>query len=197
MEPDETDQDQLVAKLVSEILPVVDRVGELQVWVEERLDGSINDAALQQACIQIAEQYLNSDPPQTGSWEHLLVTLAVHSGKTRRHFGLSACRSVVRHLCDLLGDERLRHFDAPKSITLASALTVVLAIQDRLTQDVEVAVRRLCDGFPDMLPEIADRCQDIWKRHGQMSSRPGLFLWDVRRHEWRLAQDFKPYRSSP
>ena len=44
--------------------------------------------------------------------------------------------------------------------------------------------------------ELAEQCQNIWTRRGQMSGRPGLFLWDQRRHEWRLAQDFKPYRAS-
>ncbi len=193
MEPDEPDQDQLVTQLVNEILVAVDQVGELKSWVVERLDGPINDAALHEACTQVAEQFLSSTPPQTGFWEHLLLTLAVHS-RNRQPSGLSACKSVVQHLSDLLGDERLRHFKAPELVTLASAMTVALAIQDKLTQDVEATICRLCGGFPDVLPEIANQCQGIWKRRGQMSGRPGLFLWDVRRQEWRLAQEFKPYR---
>jgi hypothetical protein len=75
MEPDEPDQDQLVTQLVNEILVAVDQVGELKSWVVERLDGPINDAALHEACTQVAEQFLSSTPPQTGFWEHLLLTL--------------------------------------------------------------------------------------------------------------------------
>jgi len=196
MTPDEEDQARLVAQLASEISVAVDRVGEFESWVAKRLDGSIDDDALDQACTRVAEKFLTSDPPQTGAWEHLLVTLAVHSSRSRDHHGLDACRAVVGQVSDMLGDERLGHFKPAQIMTLASAMTIVLAVQDRLHQDVEETIRRLCDGFPDVLPQIAEQCQDIWTRRGQMSGRPGMFLWDRRRQEWRLAQDFKPYRAS-
>ena len=145
MAPNDVDLDQLVAQLASEILAAVDREGKLESWATERLDGSINEAALDKACTQLAEQFLTSDPPQTGLWEHLLVTLAFRSSRTQKHHGLSACKSVLLHLGTLLSEERPEHFIAPTLMTFASAMTVVLAIQYKLTQDIEATIRRLCE----------------------------------------------------
>jgi hypothetical protein len=123
-----------------------------------------------------------------------LITLAFHSSRNHKHHGLSACKSIIQNLGELLREDRLGHFHVPELVTLASAMTVVLAIQDKLHQDVEEATRSICNRYPDAVDEIAENCQDIWKRRGQMSGRLGLFLWDVSREEWRLAGDFRPYR---
>lgn len=196
MEPNDVDLDQLVADLVSEILAVADRAGELDAWATERLNDSINDEALDKACTQLAEQFLTSDPPQTGAWEHLLVTLAIHSCRSKQLQGMNACQSMLRQLRDFLVDGQPKHFNPSKLMVIASAMTVVLASQYRLTQDIEVSIRQLCERFPEQLPEIAEQCQDIWKRRGQETGRRGLFVWDVRQQEWRLAQDFNPHRPS-
>ena len=103
---------------------------------------------------------------------------------------------MLRHLSDFLVEGHPELFNPSKLMIFAGAMTVVLASQYRLTQDIEVSMRRLCERFPEQLPEIAEQCQDIWKLRGQMTGRRGLFLWDMRQQEWRLAQDFTPYRPS-
>ena len=184
---------ELVAQLVREVADAVGQVGELEAWVAKHLDGSVDETA-KQACVQAAEQFLVGTPPQIGAWEHLLVTLAFHSGRNREQTGLDTCKSIIEHLTGQLGGDPSRPFNTPELTTLASAMTVVLAIQDKLRQDIEESMRRMCDQFPAAVAEVAEHCQDIWKRRGQMSGRRGLFVWDVPRGEWRLARDFKPYR---
>ena len=79
-------------------------------------------------------------------------------------------------------------------VTLTSAITLVIAAQRKLRQTGESTIGLLCDKFTDCLPEMAERCQDIWRRHGQMSGVEGPFVWDGRNHEWRLRQDFRAHR---
>ena len=193
MEPNDLDLGELVSQLASEILAAVNGGGDLESWATERLDGLIHGTALDKACTLVAEQFLTSDPPQTGYWDHLLVTLALHSTRTKQRHSFSACTAVLRHLGDMLSEERPKQFNSPMLTTMASAMTMVLATQYRLKQDIEDTMLRLCEQFPEVLPEIADHCQAIWKRHGQMSGRRGLFLWDIRKQEWRLTQDFASY----
>jgi alkylhydroperoxidase/carboxymuconolactone decarboxylase family protein YurZ len=196
MPSDDQDKNEFVAQLATEIITAVDQAGELESWVARRIDGSTDEAALAEASTQVAMRLLDVEPPITGAWEHLLVTLAVHSSRAPKHRGLAACRSIVRSLGDSLVENRLGEFDSQRVLTLACALTVALAIQDKLTQDIEETMRGLAERFPDALQEMAGQCQDIWMRRGQMSGKQGLFVWDTRRDEWRLAQDFKSYRSA-
>ena len=195
MEPHKADQEQQVTEWVNEIGQAVGQVGQLEAWVAKQLDGTAG-AAPEQACAEAAKQFLDSTPSDIGAWEHLLVTLAFHSGRTREQHGLNTCKSIIEHLVDRLHAEPHGEFNTPELTTLASAMTVVLAIEDRLQQDVEEAMRGICERFPEAIAEVAEHCQDMWKRRGQMSGRRGLFLWDMRRSEWRLAQDFKTYRPS-
>ena len=194
MERDSASEGQEVGQLVNEILLVVETAGKLEAWVAKDLDDSIDDAVLDEAFTQVAHRLLTSEPPQIGYWDQLLVTMAVQSTHDRQHRGLNSCRSVIHHLSKSLHQEHLPPFNPPELVSIASALTVALAIQGKLSQDIEEATGRICEKFPEALPEIAHQCQDIWMRRGQMSGKPGLFVWDLRLQQWRLAQDFKRYR---
>lgn len=188
----DVNQDQHVAKWVSEIIAAVDQPGELEIWVAKQLDDHPHDSGLDTACVMVAQQLLAVDPPQIGYWERLLVTLAVQSGQDRGNAGLSTCTAILAQLRDHLATNP--QLNVPSLITLANALTVVLAAQNRLRQKIEQTIKLLCDTYPDALAPIAESCQDIWKRRGQMTGRKGFFIWDVRKQEWRLAQDFKSFR---
>ena len=78
--------------------------------------------------------------------------------------------------------------------TETRALTLALTAQKKLRQPIEQAIGALGDKFADLIPDMAERCQDIWQRRGQMSGADSLFVWDTRQDVWRLHQDFKTYR---
>jgi len=181
-------------QLIDEILQALENVGEPEDWVQQRVDGSVDQAVLDETFVAITERLLGTQPPQTAHWEHLLVLTAARSTQRGGQPGFGACKAAIDKL-----DEMIRRdvFSCPKSeqaITLAGALTLILTAQSKLHQRIEVAVGSLCDKFADSLQLMAERCGDLWQRRGQMSGVEGLFVWDTRQGEWRLEQDFKAYR---
>ena len=85
---------------------------------------------------------------------------------------------------------------ADRLATLARALTVALAAQGKLRQPVESAVGQMIDHCPLELHTLAERCQDIWQRRGQVLGMAGLCLWNCRNNEWRFGNDSKRLRPS-
>ena len=183
-----------VARLVDEIVSNVDEVGELEAWVKRRLDGTVEDALLDEAFGQVTQRWLGAEPPQTALWEHLVVVTAAHSTKPNGQHGYEACKSAIARMTQMVEEEVFRNVSAEVIVSLASALTLTLAAQRRLHQPIEVATGALGEKFSDSLADMAELCQNIWQRHGQMSGSEGLYVWDLRRKEWRLRQDFKPFR---
>ena len=194
MTADESDRGPVVDQFANEMIDALDRSGRFEALVAERVDDSMDEEVLDEACVRVADELLKVTPPRTAQWEHFLVTLASHSSKSRQRHGLHVCELVIHRLRAMLAADELTTTEPAKLITLASALTVVLAAQEKLRQDVEQTMLALCEAQPDLLGEIAEHCQSIWKRHGQMAGGNGLFFWDTRSQEWRLAQDFKIYR---
>ncbi|MCA9102745.1 MAG: hypothetical protein KDA63_16415 [Planctomycetales bacterium] len=193
---DKDQREQHVAQLAAEVSAAVDQVGALEDWTERHCAGAVPADVVRDACVRVADECLAADPPESGAWEHLLVTLAIHSGRHHTSAGQDAAEAMLLKLARLLEAGELKRYSPEQVVTLAGAMTLALASEDKLTQEVEVAMHETCERFPASLPEIAAACQDIWKRRGQMSGRPGMFFWDTRREEWRLAQDFKPYRTT-
>ena len=185
-----------VTTLVEEIESALDEVGQLEKWVERRMDGKVDGATLCQAVGEMTQQLLSADPPQSAHWEHLLVAIATHSAKSHSQVGYDVCQAAIAEFSEMIPRDTFRLVTPEQIVTLASALTLALTAQRKLRQRIEHATVLLCVRYPDLMPEIAQRCQDIRQRHGQVSGSEGLFLWDTRRGEWRLSQDFKTYRSA-
>ncbi len=180
-------------QLVTEVLSKIDKPGQIEQWANSHLEGSIPTAVVQDACVGVTKQLLQADPPRTGEWEHFLVTLAAHSRRSKRRVATESCEATIVGLLQLLDEGTLDEFNEQKVVTLANALTVALSAQRKLRQDIEQAIGRICDKWANLLPQIGEQCQYIWKRKGQMSGEPGLFLWDKRNQAWRLATDFRQY----
>ena len=183
-----------VAKLVDEILAALDAVGQLESWVQQHMDGSVDGALLNKTCREVTQRLLGVKPPKTAHWEHFLVATAIHSAKSTRQHGYEVCKTAIAKLNEMIPRDSFIGVAEGEIMTLASALSVALTAQSKLRQPIEATIALLCEKFPDYVPDMAERCQDIWQRHGQMSGAKGLYVWDIRNNEWRLSQDFKPYR---
>ena len=182
------------SSLVEELLAAFDTVGELERWVDRRMEGTIDQSALNDAFDQVTQRLLSSDPPDTAFWEQLLFASSVRSAKAHGQHALDACRAAVEQLLKMIESNALQQVSPDRIVTLASALTLALTAQKKLRQTIEEAIGALGDRFSDLIPDMADRCQDIWQRRGQMSGADSLFVWDTRHDVWRLHQDFKTYR---
>ena len=183
-----------VVRLVDEILAALADAGEVENWAAAYLQGPQSPAVLDAACMEVTERLLGAEPPRAAEWEHLVFTLAVESAKSHGKHDLTACRAAIDTLGKMIDQGRFDPCAGEAIDTLASGLTLVLSAEIKLRQPIEFAILRLCDRYPDRLPAMAERCQSIWQRRGQMSGAEGLFVWDLRNHLWRLNQDFKPYR---
>ena len=186
--------DDSASELADEILKAGAEVGVLESWVEQQLDGSANLAIVQAAYRELTRRLICATAPDVAVWEHVIVTTAISAERSNLIQSTEACRAALAELQAILADGLTEGFPPDQIVTLASALTLVLAAQREVRQDIETSVELLRQRFPDKLQEMAERCQDIWKRHGQMSGVDGLYVWDRRKQEWRLTQDFKPYR---
>lgn len=185
------------AALTAEIIAALDEVGQLEKWIEQRMTSNVESEPVIEAVGDVSQQLLEVDPPQTAYWEHLLVAIATHSAKSNSQIGFKANQAAIAKLIQMIPEESFQSRVTPNQIvTLASSLTVALTAQRKLRQRIEEATGLLCETSPELLPSIAQRCQDIRQRHGQTSGSEGLFVWDTRRGEWRLRQDFRPYRPS-
>ncbi len=180
--------------LVEELLAAFDTVGELERWIDRRMDGTVDQAVLNDAYGQVTQRLLGHEPPDTAFWEQLLFASSMKSAKAKGNHSLEASRSAIEQFHKMVEDDTLQQVNSDRIITLASALTLALTAQKRLRQPIEEAVGALCERFGDLIPNIAERCQDIWQRRGQMSGADSLFVWDIRHNVWRLHQDFKTYR---
>jgi hypothetical protein len=183
-----------VTDLVDEVVSALDTVGELENWMLRRLDGSVAGPLMDETYRQMTGRLLEADPPEIARWEHFLVSAAVNSAKCKNRIGYVACKHALDKLIEIIQEDSLSGAEPKLLVTLAGALTLILAAQRKLRQSVELSTSLLCEQFPDLLPEIAELCQGIWQRRGQMSGSDGLFVWDTRNNEWRLSLDFKPYR---
>lgn len=183
-----------VTSLVDEVVSALDTVGELEDWMLRRLDGSVAGPLIDETYRQVTGRLLKADPPEIARWEHFLVSAAVNSAKRNNRMGYVACKYALDKLIEIIQEDSLSGAAPKLLVTLAGALTLILAAQRKLRQSVELSTSLLCERFPDLLPEIAELCQNIWQRRGQMSGSDGLFVWDTRNDEWRLSLDFKPYR---
>lgn len=181
-------------RLIEEILSKIDEVGQIESWVETRLNGSLPSTVVQDACVDVTTKLLRSDPPKTGEWEHLIVSLAAHSRQSKQEIAIASCNAIIDALSALLDDGTLQRMNEHKLVTVASALTVTLSAERRLRQAIEEVVRRICEERADLVQSIGEQCQQLWKRKGQMSGYPGLFVWDTRNTKWRVARDFRQYR---
>jgi hypothetical protein len=180
--------------LVDEILSALDTAGDIESWIDQRMLGSVNGELLAETFRVATQRLLCADPPKTDRWEHLLFTTAASSAKSNQKLSCEACKTAITELTQMIQGDLFATTASEHIVTLASALTMVLSAQRRLRQPIEVATRTLHEKFPDLMPVMAELCQDIWQRHGQMSGLVGLYLWDNRNNEWRLNQDFKPHR---
>jgi hypothetical protein len=180
-----------VIDVLSSALP---KVGGIEHAVVELLGGSTLVETLSAAAGQITRRLLADQPPATALWEHLVVTIADRSAAKHAEAGMAACKTALDTLLDLLQEDALCDYTGEQVSTIAGALTLVMAAQPRLRQSVEHAMLVLAENFADRLQDLAQLSQDIWLRRGQMTGTPGLFVWDIRHGQWRLAQDFKPYR---
>jgi len=124
----------------------------------------------------------------------MMVGAAGHRSRSDGVNGFRPCKAAIAELTKMIQEEAFNSVSPEQIVTFASALTLVLTAQRKLRQPIEIATESLCRNFADLLPEMAERCQDIWRRSGQMSGAEGLYVWDKRNEEWRLHQDFKSHR---
>ena len=180
--------------LTNEVLSTLTTVGELEGWLDRRLDGSVDRDVTTNAFRALTKSLLGGVPPNAADWEHLVTKASVRSSKPNGVHAYEACRVAIETLAEMVQSGSLDAGDADQIVTLTSAITLVIAAQRKLRQTGESTIGLLCDKFTDCLPAMAERCQDIWRRHGQMSGVEGPFVWDTRNHEWRLRQDFRAHR---
>jgi hypothetical protein len=181
-------------QLVEEILQALQSVGAPEDWVQKHVDESVEKAILDEAFVEVTERLLGAQPPESAHWEHLLALAAARSSQRGGQRGFDACKAAINKLAEMIRQDVFSGASAEQVIALAGALTLILAAQSKLRQPIEAAVGSLCNQFADSLQLMAERCQDLWQRRGQMSGTEGLFVWDTRQGEWRLEQDFKAYR---
>ncbi|MFV2065527.1 MAG: hypothetical protein ACC645_01000 [Pirellulales bacterium] len=182
------------ALLTDEIMTALDAVGELEKWVETRLGDSTDRDLLNATYRDVTHRLLTVVPPKTAHWEHLIVATAARSAKQRETAATDACRAALAELRTMLQRDGFDQVAPERIVTLASAMTLALTAERKLRQPIEMTVELLVDRFPALLPDMAQRCQDIWLRRGQMSGEEGLFVWDTRNSQWRPRQDFKSHR---
>lgn len=180
--------------LVDEILSALDTAGGIESWIDRRMFGPDRSDISAETFRLATQRLLGTDPPKTDRWEHLLFATAVRSEKLNCKLSCEACKTAITELTQMIQGDRFTTTAPAHIVTLASALTMVLSAQRRLRQPIEIMTSTLHEKFPDLLQVMAERCQDIWQRHGQMSGLEGLYQWDNRNDEWRLSQDFKPHR---
>lgn len=185
--------DNKTPSLLDELLSTLDTAGKTEEWVERNMGGTAKVQDFDEAFSALTLRLL-VDQAQIAGWEHLLVTVAIRSTKSNSQQAYSACDAAIAEFSKMMKGDSLKNLNNEQIVTLASALTLVLTAQRKLRQSTENAIRLLCDRFPKLVPEMAQRCQDIWQRRGQMSGYVGLFVWDTRKNEWRLEQDFKSQR---
>ena len=183
-----------VESLTQEATSALTTVGALEDWLERRLGGAISEEMTSNAFRELTRYLLGDSPPRVADWEHLVTKTSVRSLKPDGKPAYEACRAAIERLSEMAQSRSLSAENADEIVTMTSALTLVIAAQRKLRQVVELTIGMLCDEYPDCLATMADRSQDIWRRHGQMSGVEGPFVWDQRNQEWRLRQDFKSYR---
>ena len=177
--------------LAREIQAMLEQPGQWKDWLRQHAQAASEDDVLPQACALVTEALLGAEPPKTALWEQLLIQLAVHSHEMARQVGLNQCKMVLGKLHEMIAAGRLPRVEV---VTLAGALTVALAAQRSIRQQIEEVMTVLCERSGDDLSLVGQHCQDIWRRKGQTSGEQGLFCWDIRNGQWRLTQDFKAYR---
>lgn len=180
--------------LVDELVETLADGDSIPDWIAKRCDGSIDTERLCRATRDLTSQLLQTDSPRVAYWERLFMALALRSAENEGQAAFEACAAAVDRLAELVETGQLDPVSHDDVVTLGSSMTLMLATQRKLHQRIEYAVGLLCIRHPASLAAMAQRCEDIWHRCGQMSGASSLFVWDGRREEWRLAQDFRPYR---
>lgn len=186
--------DSTIVDLVDEMVETLGGSEPLGDWIARRCDGSVGTTTMNHAMADITGQLLSGRSPQVTLWERLFMAVAMQSTEKQGQTSFEACTTALDRLAELLEDDGFATADDSDVITLGTALTLLLAAQRKLHQRIEYCVGLLCNKHPKCLDEMAERCEELWHRCGQMSGASSLFVWDQRRDEWRLAQDFKPYR---
>ena len=164
-----------LGQLTAEILTATTEVGQVDHWIDERLNGTVQTDRLNEACAQATEMLLTGEPSATGRWEHFLFSMAAHSHASGECHSLGQCKVIVAKVCELITTNRCPDLPSGQVVTIATGLTVALAAESRLRQSVEEAIKVLCEAFPLVVPEMAQACQDIWLRQGQTTGAPSLF----------------------
>ena len=182
-----------VSSMVDEIVTKLETSGSFDRWLEGKLDASRPPENLLLAIGNATTNLLCETPPKVAHWERMLIAGATRANR-RDVNAVNCCKRSIQVFQELLNADQFRNVDPQRVITFAGTLTLVLAGQSKLKQAIEIATGALCEKFPDLIGEMGQLCQDIWQRHGQMSGTKGLFVWDLRRNEWRLRQDFASFR---
>ena len=183
-----------IARLTDDILSALGTTESLESWLRQHLGSSADSAVLTDTFRAVTQRLLGTEPPQTARWERLMVGAAGQVSGSDGDYGFGPCKAAIAELTEMIQEEAFSRVSPEQILTFASALTLVLTAQRKLRQPIENAMASLCQKFPDLLPDMAERCQDIWRRRGQMSGAEGLYVWDTRTNEWRLHQDFKSHR---
>lgn len=182
------------SQLVDELVTGLESESSVEPWLDQRIVGSQDRELLIDVYRDATKRLLDCEPPKAAHWESLLVPTAARSVQRDCPAGFDACRASVEQLTELVVDDTFSSSSLERIVAFASTLIVALEAQRKLRQTIEHAAAALFEQFPDYRGELAERCQDLWQRHGQLSREEGLFVWDVRNAEWRLSQDFKSHR---
>ena len=188
--------------LIDEMIVAISDGKRLPNWITQRCDDSVDTElmsegmcnALCDALCDATVQLLTGESPHLAHWERLIMAVAIGSTETESSAPFDACAAAITRLADLIENGDLDQAAHEDVVTLGSSLTLLLATQRKLHQRIEYAVGLLGNRHPKSLGEMAERCEELWLRCGQMSGATNLFVWDQRHEEWRLAQDFKAYR---
>ncbi len=183
-----------VTELIDEMVEVLHGDASLSDWIAQRCDGSVSPDILSDSMSGVTEQLVAGESPQLPLWQRLFTAVAMQSAEKNGRTSFDACATAIDSLAELIEKGSLDSVAHSDVVTLGSTLTLLLAAQRKLHQRIEYAIGLLCERHAESISEMAERCEELWHRCGQMSGASSLFVWDRRREEWRLSQDFKPYR---
>lgn len=183
-----------IDQLVDEMVEVLGGDASLAEWISRNCDGSVEAETMNRAMGDVTAELLAGASPQISLWERLFLAVALQSTEKQGQTSFEACNTALDRLAEIVEAGGLDSAAPADVVTLGTALTLLLAAQRKLHQRIEYAVGLLCERHPGCVSEMAPRCEELWHRCGQMSGASSLFVWDRRREEWRLTQDFKSYR---
>lgn len=191
--------DTQLSSLVGEMIAAADSGESLQAFVAKHGaanhgDHAVETEQLRQMLCEVTMRLLTGNTLRVATWERTLTAVTIRSTQADGEVAFDAVAAAIDHLAELIDRGELDSAAHADIVSLGSSLTLLLAAQRKLHQRIEYAVGLLGKHHPASLSEMAERCEDLWHRCGQMSGANSLFVWDARQKEWRLTQDFRPYR---